>query len=144
MGHELGGMMLDSIYPNVIPGPPRPSSILIPQGFSRHHGQERHVVPGGGACLLQLSQGDRLTLVNDEGGQPVELVAAARDGRIDTAILGQAPNSTAEGLKALLASGEDKPESACARAWPGATSTWAAPARSVCSPPTHPPAPGPT
>jgi aminomethyltransferase len=42
--------MLDSIYPNVIPGPPRPSRILTPQGFSRHHGQERHVVPGGGAC----------------------------------------------------------------------------------------------
>ena len=40
--------MLDQAYPSVLPGPPRPSRILTPQGFSRHHGQERHVVPGGG------------------------------------------------------------------------------------------------
>ena len=80
MGHELGGMMLDSIYPNVIPGPPRPSSILIPQGFSRHHGQERHVVPGGGACLLQLSQGDRLTLgPNAAAFLPVTGAVAVQD-----------------------------------------------------------------
>jgi aminomethyltransferase len=50
--------------------------------------------------------GDRLTLVNDEGGQPAEIIAATRDGRLDTAIIGQAPNSTAEGLKAMLALGE--------------------------------------
>ena len=43
----MGCAMLDSIYPNVVPGPPRPSRILTPQGFSRHHGQERLVVPGG-------------------------------------------------------------------------------------------------
>jgi aminomethyltransferase len=98
--------MLDTAYPMVSPGPPRPSRILTPQGFSRHHGQERHVIPGGGATLLQLMTGDRLTLVNDEGGQPAELVAAALDGRIDTAILGQTANSTAEGLKAMLALGD--------------------------------------
>ena len=102
----MGCAMLDSIYPNVVPGPPRPSRILTPQGFSRHHGQERHVVPGGGAMLVQLAVGDRLTFVNDEGGQPVELVAAAKDGRIDAMILGQASNSGAEGLKAMLAQGE--------------------------------------
>jgi aminomethyltransferase len=98
--------MLDTIYPSVLPGPPRPSRILTPQGFSRHHGQERHVVPGGGAVLLQVMTGDRLTIVNDEGGQPVELVAATKDGRIDAALLGQAPNSGAEGLKAMLALGD--------------------------------------
>lgn len=103
----MGCAMLDSIYPNVVPGPPRPSRILTPQGFSRHHGQERLVVPGGGAVLLQLMVGDRLTLVNDEGGQPVELVAAAKDGRIDTMLLGQASNSGAEGLKAMLAQGDE-------------------------------------
>ncbi len=103
----MGCAMLDSIYPNVVPGPPRPSRILTLQGFSRHHGQERLVVPGGGAVLLQLMVGDRLTLVNDEGGQPVELVAAAKDGRIDTMLLGQASNSGAEGLKAMLAQGDE-------------------------------------
>ncbi len=98
--------MLDQAYPTVIPGPPRPSRILTPQNASRHHGHERHVIPGGGAAVLQLMQGDRLTLINDEGGQPAEIVVAAKDGRIDAAILGQAPNSTAEGLKAMLALGD--------------------------------------
>ena len=51
------------------------------------------MVPGGGAVLVQLMTGDRLVLVNDEGGQPAELVAAATDGRIDAAILGQVANS---------------------------------------------------
>jgi len=95
--------MLDTAYSSFSHGPPRPSRILTPRGFSRHHGQERHVIPGGGAALLQLMNGDRLTVVNDEGGQPAELVAASGDGRIDPAILGQLPNSTAEGLKAMLA-----------------------------------------
>jgi aminomethyltransferase len=98
--------MLDTTYPSVIPGPPRPSRILTPQSFSRHLGQERIVVPGGGAVLLQVMAGDRLTLINDEGGQPVELVAARSDGRIDAAILGVAATATAEGLKAMLAAGE--------------------------------------
>ena len=98
--------MLHSPYPTVNPGPPRPGRILTPQGYSRHLGQERHVVPGGGAVLLRVMVGDRLALVNDEGGQPVEVVAARVDGRIDAALLGERANSGAEGLKALLASGD--------------------------------------
>ena len=98
--------MLDTLYPSVIPGPPRPSRILTPRDLERHHGRERHVVPGGGALMLRLGAGDRLTVVNDEGGQIAELVAAAADGRIDAAILGQASNSGAEGLKAMLALGD--------------------------------------
>jgi hypothetical protein len=42
-------------------------------------------------------QGDRLTLVNDEGGQPVELVAAAKRRANRHGILGQAPNSRPRG-----------------------------------------------
>jgi aminomethyltransferase len=98
--------MLDTPYPAVTPGPPRPSRILGPQRFSRHHGQERHVVPGAGAVLVKLHAGDRLTLVNDEGGQAAELVAATADGRIDAAILGQASAARAEGLAAMLAMGD--------------------------------------
>ena len=97
--------MLDTPYPQVIPGPPRPSRILTPRALDRHPGRERHVVPGAGAVMLRLGQGDRLTLINDEGGQSAELVAVAPDGRIDTAVLGLAPNGQAEGLKALLAGG---------------------------------------
>ena len=63
-------------------------------------------MPGSGALLLRVSPGDRLTLINDEGGQSCEVVAATTQGRIDAAILGAVANSTAEGLKAMLASGE--------------------------------------
>lgn len=98
--------MFDTLYPSVIPGPPRPSRILTPRDLERHHGRERHVVPGGGALMLRLGSGDRLTIVNDEGGQIAELVAATAEGRIDAAILGQASNAGAEGLKAMLALGD--------------------------------------
>jgi aminomethyltransferase len=98
--------MPEVIYPLLRPGPPRPSRILEPRGFSRHRGQERQVVPGAGAALVHLRTGDRLTLIDEEGGQPAELVVAASDGRIDAAILGAAPQSTAEGLKALLSGGD--------------------------------------
>ena len=97
--------MLDNPFAAFKPGPPRPSRILTPQGFSRHLGQERHIIPGGGAAIVQLMAGDRLTLINDEGGQPAELIAATKDGRTDAAILGQMANSTAEGLQAMLAQG---------------------------------------
>ncbi|MBL9053690.1 MAG: DUF1989 domain-containing protein, partial [Tabrizicola sp.] len=97
--------MLDRIYPSVIPGPPRPSRILTPANLTRHHGQERHVVPGGGALLVKVAVGDRLALLNDEGSQAAELVATDRTGRIDAAVLGKVPNSGAEGLKAMLAQG---------------------------------------
>ena len=97
--------MLDS-YPQVVPGPPRPSRILTPRLQDRHHGRERHVVPGGGVILLRIAQGDRITVTNDEGGQPVELVTATQTGRIDAGLLGQGANSDAAGLKALLALGD--------------------------------------
>lgn len=97
--------MLNTIYPSVQPGPPRPSRILTPDTLQRHHGQERHVIQGGGAMLVQVFAGDRLTVHNDEGGQPAELVAATREGRIDAALLGQGANGDASGLKAMLAMG---------------------------------------
>ena len=98
--------MLDTPYPTVIPGPPRPSRILSPRDMAGHHGRERQTIPGGGAWLLQLGQGDQITLVNDEGGQAVELIAARPDGRIDAAVLGHTANSDAGGLKAMLALGD--------------------------------------
>ena len=98
--------MLDTPYPSIISGPPRPSRILTPRDLERHHGRERHVIAGGGALMLRLGAGDRLTLINDEGGQMAELVAATNEGRIDAAILGQASNSGAEGLKAMLELGD--------------------------------------
>jgi aminomethyltransferase len=82
--------------------PPRPSRIITPTSVSRPPGVERHAVRGLGALLLRIRPGDRLTLANDEGGQPAELVAATLDGRVDAGVVGLVANSTGEGLKALL------------------------------------------
>lgn len=98
--------MLDTPYPSVTPGPPRPSRIILPHDMQRHNGFERHVVPGGGALLVAIGAGDRLTLVNDEGGQRAELIAATKTGRIDAALLGAVSNSQADGLKAMLAAAD--------------------------------------
>ena len=97
--------MLDSIYPRVLAGPPRPSRILTTSWLARQSGRERHVVPGGGALLVTLGQGDRILVTNDEGGQVCELVAAGRDGVIDAGVIGERSNATAEGLRSMLAPG---------------------------------------
>jgi aminomethyltransferase len=95
--------MLDSPYPRVISGPPRPSRILLPASRALHSGRERFEVPGAGAALIRIGVGDKVTVTNAEGGQRCELVAADSKGRIDAGILGVAANSDAPGLKALLA-----------------------------------------
>ncbi|WP_112312722.1 DUF1989 domain-containing protein [Pseudogemmobacter bohemicus] len=98
--------MLDQAYPEVIPGPPRPSQIIRPAGLMLPKGTERYSVPGAGAMMIRIGTGDRITVVNDEGGQPCEVLAAGPDGRIDPGLLGLGADSDAAGLKALLASGE--------------------------------------
>ena len=98
--------MLDTLYPRVIPGPPRPSRILTPSGFARQSGRERFVVSGGGAVLVTIAEGDRISIINDEGGQPCELLAAGNDGKIAAQLIGLKANSAADGLKSLLALGD--------------------------------------
>ncbi len=93
--------MLDS-YPIVRPGPPRPSQIITPEPLGVRSGSERFEVPGGGAWLVALGVGDRVTLVNREGGQGVELVAADDKGRVDPGVLGVVGHADAAGLKRLL------------------------------------------
>jgi aminomethyltransferase len=101
--------MLESSYPSIISGPPRASSILLPRDMQVHHGHERHVVAGGGALLLQMGQGDRFTLINDEGGQHAEIIAARSTGQIDAALVCHKSNSDASGLKAMLRAGLIEP-----------------------------------
>ena len=99
-------MMLDDLYPTVRSGPPRPSRILTPTAYARGSGRERYVVPGGGALVVTVVQGDRITLTNDEGGQRCELVAADAAGRTVPELLGRTANASPEGLKSMLALGE--------------------------------------
>ena len=85
--------MLNLRYPEVIPGPPRPSAIITLGGLSLPAGTERYTVPGGGALLVEIEAGDRVTIANTEGGQACELVALDKDGRSDADRLGVAGNS---------------------------------------------------
>ncbi|WP_085308324.1 DUF1989 domain-containing protein [Planktotalea arctica] len=97
--------MLDD-YPQVRPGPPRPSTIIQPNIFSLPPGSERYVVEGAGAILVPIHAGDRIAITNDEGGQPCEIVAVNKLGRLSPEILGQSSSASADGLKALLTSSD--------------------------------------
>mgnify|MGYP000138559911 CR=1 FL=1 len=88
------------------PGPPRPTRARRAAGFELAPSMERHVVPGAGAIVLGIGPGDRLEIVNDEGGQRCELLAAHADGRLDPGVLGGRADRPAEGLLALLGSAE--------------------------------------
>ncbi len=93
--------MLD-ILPNVRSGPPRPSRILTPDRIARSLGRERFEVPGGGAWLVPVAAGDKVTVTNAEGGQRCEILAADATGRGDPGILGAAGGTDAAGIMALL------------------------------------------
>jgi aminomethyltransferase len=88
------------------PGPPRPSRARRPEGFGGPPWIERTVVPGAGAATVEIRTGDRIEITNDEGGQRGELLAAHPDGRLDPELLGVVADTPADGLRALLASGE--------------------------------------
>ncbi len=93
-------------YPEVLAGPPKPSSILQPNIFSMPAGVERFVVEGSGAILIPVYLGDNFTISNDEGGQVCEILSADKKGHIDTMILGETANNDARGLKHLLDSND--------------------------------------
>src|SRR6478752_6396025 len=87
---------------SVRPGPPKPSAILRPGMRSLAPGEERYTVPGGCAIAVHIHAGDRLRLVDVEGMQRCELVAADATGVIDPAILGARGDRNAGGLKQIL------------------------------------------
>lgn len=96
--------MLDT-YPNVTPGPPRPSRILTPSGAIPNPLRERHEIPGNGAWLVRIAAGDKVTVTNPEGGQRAELIATDATGAIDAGVLGVRSNSDGGGTKWLLSTG---------------------------------------
>jgi aminomethyltransferase len=98
--------MNDLSFPAVKNGPPVPSGLYQPSVFSLPKGTERYVVEGCGAILVAVETGDRITVTNDEGGQPCEIVAADTKGAIDAGLIGALANSDAGGLKGLLASSD--------------------------------------
>jgi aminomethyltransferase len=83
-------------------GPPRPSVVMLPGLRSLAPGEERYTVPGGGAIALPVHAGDRLRVIDVEGMQACELVAADDAGKVDSAILGAQGDGDARGLKQIL------------------------------------------
>ncbi len=85
-------------------GPPKASKILWPGMPVLPDNVERYLVEGGGSAVVPIEAGDRVRVVDMEGGQACELVASRADGSFDTAaVLGAKTDSDAEGLKAILA-----------------------------------------
>ena len=85
-------------------GPPRATRARRASAWTLAPSQERHIVPGRGAIVVEVMPGDRLEIVNDEGGQRCELLVAHPDGRLDPGILGATADASANGLRGLLES----------------------------------------
>ncbi len=67
-------------------------------------GVERYRVSGGGAAILAVAPGDRITLIDVEGRQPCEVLAADAEGRVDPGLIGGKVCGVADGLRTILAS----------------------------------------
>jgi aminomethyltransferase len=65
-------------------------------------GEERYTVRGGGAIAVSIHAGDRVRVVDVEGMQRCEIVAADAAGVVDPAILGARGDSDASGLTQIL------------------------------------------
>ncbi|MDO5630784.1 MAG: DUF1989 domain-containing protein [Paracoccus sp. (in: a-proteobacteria)] len=95
--------MTQITYPRLFrPGPPSASRAHQARALTA---PERHTVQGGGALLVALAAGDRLTLTNTEGGQRAELVTADLSGRI-APLLGPGIEEP-HGLRRALTGGDD-------------------------------------
>ena len=104
--------MLNTVETEPIsPGAPRPSAILRPGLPQLPPGLERYVVRGGGAAVITLRTGDVVEVTDLEGLQPCEVVTADDTGACDLGVIAQKPNATADGLRAILASGSENAQS---------------------------------
>jgi aminomethyltransferase len=61
----------------------------------------------GSATVVELHGGDRVTVIDPEGGQPAELTVLSPDGRDDAGALGVQADAQATVLRELVASGAD-------------------------------------
>ncbi|CAN7699385.1 DUF1989 domain-containing protein [Rhizobium sp. LjRoot254] len=98
-------MQESALYPEV--AAPRPSTILRPGIPSFGPGRERYRVRGCGTVMIRVAAGDRITLVDVEGCQPCEVTFIDKDGRFDAHGFGLPFTNGAEGIKAILSSGDE-------------------------------------
>ena len=74
--------------------------------------QERYPVKGGGAIVVDLRAGDRLTIIDREGRQPCELAAFDKSGNCDPGLLGASGGRDALGLQQILGAQNESARSA--------------------------------
>ena len=86
--------------------PARRGSTMLPGLPRLRLGVERHPISALGSVTVELAAGDRVTLVDPEGGQPGELVAFTAEGRSDAGLLGKVSAGRPEGLMDLLQRGD--------------------------------------
>ena len=83
----------------VVDGQP---TVLLP-GFSLlDAGVERYRISAGGVTVVALGPGDRLEILDPEGGQPCEVAVFDGEGRNSQALIGAGDDGPAIGTKALL------------------------------------------
>jgi aminomethyltransferase len=70
-------------------------------------GVERYRVAGRGCVVVGVAPGDRVSVLDCEGGQPGELALFAADGRALPAALGAGDGVPADGLRSVLATGRE-------------------------------------
>ncbi len=86
---------------------PQPSRILRPGLVGLPDNTERYVAEGGGSVIVEVEVGDRIEVVDREGCQPCELIGVGAQGKFNDRILNAKADSDAEGLKSILASGDE-------------------------------------
>ncbi|WP_282157280.1 DUF1989 domain-containing protein [Shimia thalassica] len=95
-------MILDPYGHLTRPGPPKGSVAKRAAAYRLATNEERHTVAGGGASLLEIKTGDRITITNTEGGQYCEILAARSNGMVDSALLETRADTSGEGLRAVM------------------------------------------
>ena len=84
---------------------------MRPGMFALASGEERYTVRGGGAIAVSIHAGDHVRVVDVEGMQRCEIVAADAAGVVDPAILGARGDSDASGLKQILSTDSENARS---------------------------------
>ena len=100
-------MNIQTLQPPFSQVPSTAGAVLLPGMPTLGFGVERYVAEGGGATVFSLEPGDRVTVRDREGRQAAEISAFAPTGSADMEALGVTATGTAEGLKAILGTGDE-------------------------------------
>ena len=87
--------------------PAAPSLVRYPGLPTLPEGTERYRAKGGGSLVVRVEAGDRVSVIDSEGGQVCEISFLDEKGRFLASGLGTAFSNSAEGLKAILQAQDD-------------------------------------